>query len=86
VGNCLKQKKARLKRARAFTMSGSSGEDGLILRGFDAKIVQNICFDWHKLQLNVQIATMLNRAHLLPAQNMWPPTCSRRIEIERQKA
>lgn len=39
---------------------------------------------WNTLQLNVQIATKLNRSHLLPAQNMWLLPCLGRIEIDRQ--
>jgi molybdopterin-dependent oxidoreductase alpha subunit len=39
---------------------------------------------WQTLQLNVQIATKLNRTHLLPARNMWLLPCLGRIEIDRQ--
>lgn len=39
---------------------------------------------WQTLQLNVQIATKLNRTHLLPAQKMWLLPCLGRIEIDRQ--
>ncbi|MCU1761645.1 FdhF/YdeP family oxidoreductase [Pseudomonas sp. 14P_8.1_Bac3] len=39
---------------------------------------------WTALQLNVQIATKLNRTHLLPARNMWLLPCLGRIEIDRQ--
>jgi molybdopterin-dependent oxidoreductase alpha subunit len=39
---------------------------------------------WQTLQLNVQIATKLNRTHLLPAKNMWLLPCLGRIEIDRQ--
>ncbi|MDB6143067.1 MAG: CbbBc protein [Pseudomonas sp.] len=39
---------------------------------------------WQRLKLNVQIATKLNRTHLLPAENMWLLPCLGRIEIDRQ--
>lgn len=40
---------------------------------------------WQTLQLNVQIATKLNRTHLLPAQHQWLLPCLGRIEIDRQQ-
>lgn len=40
---------------------------------------------WRGLELNVQVATKLNRTHLLPARNMWLLPCLGRIEIDRQK-
>jgi molybdopterin-dependent oxidoreductase alpha subunit len=39
---------------------------------------------WRGLQLNVQIATKLNRSHLLPGQHSWLLPCLGRIEIDRQ--
>jgi molybdopterin-dependent oxidoreductase alpha subunit len=39
---------------------------------------------WRRLQLNVQIATKLNRSHLLPGQHSWLLPCLGRIEIDRQ--
>jgi len=39
---------------------------------------------WQGLDLNVQIATKLNRTHLLPARHMWLLPCLGRIEIDRQ--
>ncbi|MBF7141055.1 MULTISPECIES: FdhF/YdeP family oxidoreductase [Pseudomonas] len=39
---------------------------------------------WQQLDLNVQIATKLNRSHLLPGANMWLLPCLGRIEIDRQ--
>ncbi|MEX5542028.1 FdhF/YdeP family oxidoreductase [Pseudomonas poae] len=39
---------------------------------------------WQNLQLNVQVATKLNRTHLLPARAMWLLPCLGRIEIDRQ--
>lgn len=39
---------------------------------------------WRNLQLNVQIATKLNRSHLLPGANNWLLPCLGRIEIDRQ--
>lgn len=39
---------------------------------------------WQGLALNVQIATKLNRSHLLPGQQMWLLPCLGRIEIDRQ--
>ncbi|WP_439895377.1 FdhF/YdeP family oxidoreductase [Pseudomonas syringae] len=39
---------------------------------------------WQRLQLNVQIATKLNRTHLVPAHNTWLLPCLGRIEIDRQ--
>jgi molybdopterin-dependent oxidoreductase alpha subunit len=40
---------------------------------------------WQALTLNVQIATKLNRSHLLPAANQWLLPCLGRIEIDRQE-
>ncbi|CAM3127483.1 formate dehydrogenase [Pseudomonas floridensis] len=40
---------------------------------------------WRGLDLNVQIATKLNRTHLVPARNMWLLPCLGRIEIDRQQ-
>jgi len=39
---------------------------------------------WHNLELNVQIATKLNRTHLVMAHNTWLLPCLGRIEIDRQ--
>ncbi|WP_163029644.1 molybdopterin-dependent oxidoreductase, partial [Pseudomonas viridiflava] len=39
---------------------------------------------WHGLDLSVQIATKLNRTHLVPAHNTWLLPCLGRIEIDRQ--
>lgn len=39
---------------------------------------------WQTLELNVQIATKLNRTHLLPANKTWLLPCLGRIEIDRQ--
>ncbi|MFJ5282828.1 FdhF/YdeP family oxidoreductase [Pseudomonas sp. NPDC088429] len=39
---------------------------------------------WQTLHLNVQIATKLNRTHLVPAKNQWLLPCLGRIEIDRQ--
>jgi molybdopterin-dependent oxidoreductase alpha subunit len=39
---------------------------------------------WQKLELNVQIATKLNRSHLLPGASQWLLPCLGRIEIDRQ--
>lgn len=39
---------------------------------------------WKKLQLNVQIATKLNRTHLVTAKNAWLLPCLGKIEIDRQ--
>ncbi|XUK69767.1 Formate dehydrogenase H [Pseudomonas yamanorum] len=39
---------------------------------------------WQSLELNVQVATKLNRSHLLPVKNMWMLPCLGRIEIDRQ--
>lgn len=39
---------------------------------------------WQSLELNVQVATKLNRTHLLPVKNMWLLPCLGRIEIDRQ--
>lgn len=39
---------------------------------------------WQTLELNVQIATKLNRTHLIPANNAWLLPCLGRIEIDRQ--
>ncbi len=39
---------------------------------------------WQTLDLNVQVATKLNRTHLLPVKNLWLLPCLGRIEIDRQ--
>ncbi|HXR01446.1 MAG TPA: formate dehydrogenase, partial [Pseudomonas sp.] len=39
---------------------------------------------WSKLQLNVQVATKLNRSHLLPGADAWLLPCLGRIEMDRQ--
>ncbi|MEB0076579.1 FdhF/YdeP family oxidoreductase [Pseudomonas sp. CCI3.2] len=39
---------------------------------------------WQNLQLNVQIATKLNRTHLVTAEQNWLLPCLGRIEIDRQ--
>ncbi len=39
---------------------------------------------WRRLALSVQIATKLNRTHLVPAHNTWLLPCLGRIEIDRQ--
>ncbi|WP_213880743.1 FdhF/YdeP family oxidoreductase [Pseudomonas sp. dw_358] len=39
---------------------------------------------WQNLHLNVQIATKLNRSHLLPGAHSWLLPCLGRIEIDRQ--
>lgn len=39
---------------------------------------------WKNLQLNVQIATKLNRTHLVTAKNTWLLPCLGKIEIDRQ--
>ena len=39
---------------------------------------------WQTLELNVQIATKLNRTHLIPANNTWLLPCLGRIEIDRK--
>jgi molybdopterin-dependent oxidoreductase alpha subunit len=39
---------------------------------------------WSGLNLNVQIATKLNRTHLFPADHTWLLPCLGRIEIDRQ--
>ena len=39
---------------------------------------------WKTLQLSVQIATKLNRTHLVTAKNAWLLPCLGRIEIDRQ--
>lgn len=39
---------------------------------------------WANLQLNVQVATKLNRTHLLPGRDGWLLPCLGRIEIDRQ--
>lgn len=39
---------------------------------------------WRNLQLNVQIATKLNRTHLVTAKNTWLLPCLGKIEIDRQ--
>lgn len=39
---------------------------------------------WKNLQLSVQIATKLNRTHLVTAKNTWLLPCLGRIEIDRQ--
>lgn len=39
---------------------------------------------WQGLHLNVQVATKLNRTHLLPARHQWLLPCLGRIEIDRQ--
>lgn len=39
---------------------------------------------WQTLELNVQIATKINRTHLIPANNSWLLPCLGRIEIDRQ--
>lgn len=39
---------------------------------------------WSGLALNVQVATKLNRSHLLPGANAWLLPCLGRIEIDRQ--
>lgn len=39
---------------------------------------------WAKLQLNVQIATKLNRSHLVPGENAWLLPCLGRIEQDNQ--
>lgn len=39
---------------------------------------------WKDLQLSVQIATKLNRTHLVTAKNTWLLPCLGRIEIDRQ--
>ncbi len=39
---------------------------------------------WKNLQLSVQIATKLNRTHLVTAKNSWLLPCLGRIEIDRQ--
>ena len=40
---------------------------------------------WSALNLNVQIATKLNRTHLFPGANGWLLPCLGRIEIDRQE-
>ncbi|WP_263263785.1 FdhF/YdeP family oxidoreductase [Pseudomonas sp. RIT-PI-S] len=40
---------------------------------------------WQQLSLNVQIATKLNRSHLLPGADAWLLPCLGRIEIDRQE-
>ncbi|WP_225773900.1 FdhF/YdeP family oxidoreductase [Pseudomonas sp. Marseille-Q5115] len=39
---------------------------------------------WQRLELNVQVATKLNRSHLLPGASQWLLPCLGRIEIDRQ--
>jgi molybdopterin-dependent oxidoreductase alpha subunit len=39
---------------------------------------------WRNLQLNVQIATKLNRTHLVTTKNTWLLPCLGKIEIDRQ--
>ncbi|SEI43644.1 FdhF/YdeP family oxidoreductase [Pseudomonas sp. NFR16] len=39
---------------------------------------------WARLRLNVQIATKLNRTHLIPGEHTWLLPCLGRIEIDRQ--
>jgi molybdopterin-dependent oxidoreductase alpha subunit len=39
---------------------------------------------WDTLELNVQIATKLNRTHLVPGKNAWILPCLGRIELDRQ--
>jgi molybdopterin-dependent oxidoreductase alpha subunit len=39
---------------------------------------------WRRLKLSVQIATKLNRTHLLPAEETWLLPCLGRTEIDRQ--
>lgn len=39
---------------------------------------------WSQLQLNVQVATKLNRSHLLPGAQMWLLPCLGHIEKDRQ--
>jgi molybdopterin-dependent oxidoreductase alpha subunit len=41
---------------------------------------------WQRLQLSVQIATKLNRTHLLPGQMTYLLPCLGRIEIDRQES
>lgn len=40
---------------------------------------------WSNLALNVQVATKLNRSHLLPGKQAWLLPCLGRIEIDRQE-
>ncbi|WP_407316051.1 FdhF/YdeP family oxidoreductase [Pseudomonas sp. nanlin1] len=40
---------------------------------------------WADLALNVQVATKLNRTHLVPGQNGWLLPCLGKIEIDRQE-
>lgn len=40
---------------------------------------------WAGLALNVQVATKLNRSHLVPAEHTWLLPCLGRIEIDRQQ-
>ena len=39
---------------------------------------------WSQLQLNVQVATKLNRSHLLPGAHMWLLPCLGHLEMDRQ--
>ncbi|WP_095100555.1 FdhF/YdeP family oxidoreductase [Pseudomonas sp. Irchel 3A5] len=64
------------------TVSGFIGLGGNFLRAIpDTSRMEPA---WKNLQLSVQIATKLNRTHLVTAKNSWLLPCLGKIEIDRQ--